>query len=77
MLREERLIGDASTSADGMPLTYSWRTVEGSAAIYGGQVASPTAQFSSGPGPYTFELTVTDSAGNVSKDTTTILYAGR
>ena len=75
--RDQQLNGDASTSADGKALTYSWRVVSGSAGIYGGQISSPTAQFSGGAGPYTFELTVTDSTGVMSKDTVTINYAGR
>jgi phospholipase C len=77
--RQFQLDGTASTSFDGKPLTYSWTQAPGSlpAAILGGSTATPTIQFGSNRGAYTFILTVTDSKGNTSTDTTTITYAGQ
>ena len=65
-----------STSGSGA-LTYSLRPLQGSAAVIGGETATPRVQFQGGYGYYTFELTVTDAAGNTSRDVTTILYTGR
>jgi hypothetical protein len=72
-----QLDGSASTSFDGKPLTYQWTIAPGSlsAAILGGNTATPTVQFSTG-GTYTFGLTVTDSAGKTATDTATITYQG-
>jgi phospholipase C len=77
--RQFQLDGTASTSFDGKPLTYSWTLAPGSlsAAILGGTMATPTIQFGSNRGAYTFVLTVTDSKGNTSTDTTTITYVGQ
>jgi hypothetical protein len=77
--RQFQLDGTASTSFDGKPLTYSWTLAPGSlsAAILGGTTATPTIQFGSNRGAYTFVLTVTDSKGNTSTDTTTITYVGQ
>ncbi len=73
-----QLDGSASTSADGMALSYQWSIPAGNlqAAILQGATAMPTVQFSSGRGPYTFQLTVTDSAGKMSTDTVTVNYQG-
>jgi len=65
-----------SMSGNG-PLTYSLRPVQGSAAVIGGETSTPRVQFQGGYGYYTFELTVTDAAGNTSRDVTTVLYTGR
>ena len=77
--RQFQLDGSASTSFDGKPLTYSWTLAPGSlpAGILGGTTAMPTIQFGSNRGAYTFILTVTDSKGNTSTDTTTITYTGQ
>jgi hypothetical protein len=66
-----------SMSASGGPLTYSVRSINGSASIVNGNTANPQVQFAGGPGTYVFELTVTDANGNSSKDVATIFYQGR
>lgn len=69
---------DATTSiaGNGQPLTYSLRQIGGNpVGIRNGDTARPTVQFVIF-GTYTFELTVTDSAGNTARDTATISYAG-
>jgi hypothetical protein len=77
--REIRLDGSMSTSADGQPLTYLWTIPQGfpSAAIYGGNTATPSVQFTQrGVALYTFQLTVTDSTGNTSTDLAMVTYQG-
>jgi PKD domain len=76
--RDIQLDGTKSTSADGKPLTYLWTIAQGSpqAALLGGTTATPTVQFSQGRGTYTFQLTVTDSAGKSSTDFATVTYLG-
>ena len=77
--KQFQLDGTGSTSADGKPLTYLWAVAQGSPAVAltGQNTATPTVQFDSGYGYYTFTLTVTDSTGNMATDTSTILYVGR
>jgi hypothetical protein len=43
----------------------------------GANTATPTVQFTSGAGLYSFVLTVTDSSGKTATDTVTINYVGR
>jgi hypothetical protein len=76
--RQFQLDGTGSTSFDGKPLTYKWSIPPGSpgAGLLGGETATPTVQFSIARGPYTFQLTVTDSTGKTSTDTVTINFAG-
>ena len=73
------LDGTASVASDSKPLTYSWKVAPGgkNATIINPNTASPLVQFSEGFGNYNFELTVTDSSGAQSKDTTSVLYIGR
>ncbi len=73
-----QLDGSQSTSADGKPLTYLWTIPQGSpmAAILSGNTATPTVQFQQGHVTYTFQLTVTDSAGKSSIDLATVNYQG-
>jgi hypothetical protein len=67
----------SSLSGNGQPLTYSIRQVSGMpAGIQNASTSTPMVQLT-GSGTYTFELTVTDSQGNVSRDTVTINYTGR
>jgi len=70
------LDGTASISFDGKPLTYQWSLSSGSpyAQISNANSATPQILFENGFGAYSFTLTVTDSAGNTSTDTTTIWY---
>lgn len=76
--RSIQLDGSKSTSADGKPLAYLWTIPQGgpSAAILGGTTATPTVQFAQGRATYTFQLTVTDSAGKSSTDLVTVNYQG-
>ncbi len=77
--KQIQLDGSGSKSSDGKPLSYSWQLVSGSpsATIAGGNTATPIVQFDGGFGAYSFQLTVTDSAGRTSSDTTTVSYLGR
>ncbi len=77
-LRQIVLDGSASTSADGKSLSYFWTLAQGSlpAAISQGATAKPVVTFGAGDGPYTFVLTVTDSAGGTATDTVTVNFAG-
>ncbi len=70
------LTGTASTSADGKPLTYLWTLAPGSlsAAILGGNTATPTVQLGQGAGVYAFILTVTDDTGKTATATVTVTY---
>ncbi|MEJ7605500.1 MAG: ferritin-like domain-containing protein [Bryobacteraceae bacterium] len=70
------LVASQSLSAHGQPLKYELRVISGSASVSQGSTGMPSVQFTS-PGDYIFELVVTDSAGVVSTDRTTIKYAGR
>jgi PKD domain len=76
--RSIQLDGSQSTSADGKPLTYIWTTPQGSpsAAILGGTTATPTVQFTQSHVTYTFQLTVTDSAGKSATDFVKVDYEG-
>jgi len=60
-------------------LTYQWTVVGTSAvSLLHGNSAIATAQLNgNGPNSYTFQVTVTDSAGNSATGTTVITYAGR
>jgi hypothetical protein len=70
---------DGSSSTGVGPLTYQWRSVGPSAALFPAAANTPriTVQFGQGQGAYTFELTVTDATGAKSTTTTTINYFGR
>ncbi len=70
------LDGTASTSSNGAPLTYNWIVLSGAAGMTQSMTATPSVQFAAS-GPYTFELTVTDSTGVKATDTVTINYFGR
>jgi phospholipase C len=74
-----QLDGSTSTSFDGKPLTYQWTAAAGSPSpsIIGSNTATPSVEFSSGAGLYSFVLTVTDSSGKTATDTATVNYVGR
>jgi len=76
--RAVQLDGSKSTSSDGKPLTYLWTIPQGgpSAAILAGNTVTPVVQFSQGQSTYTFQLTVTDTAGKTSTDFTMVNFAG-
>ncbi len=73
-----QLDGSQSTTTGGGALTYQWSIPAGSptAGISGANSAKPNVQLGGGGGIYTFLLTVTDSSGNTSMDSTTINYQG-
>ncbi|HLI86372.1 MAG TPA: alkaline phosphatase family protein [Bryobacteraceae bacterium] len=69
------LDASSSTSYDGGSLSYQWTLGPGSpsATISGANTVNPTVTFPPGGlGTYTFVLTVTDSSGATSTDTTSI-----
>jgi hypothetical protein len=72
-----QLDGSKSASVDGGPLTYRWNVASGSpvAAITKADTATPIVQFPTGPAPYIFDLTVTDSAGRTASDKVTVNFA--
>jgi hypothetical protein len=72
-----RLDGTQSTSADAKPLTYKWTSLDSRSAMAMTDTATPVVQFAAGPGPYLFQLVVTDSLGKTSTDQVRITYLGR
>jgi phospholipase C len=78
LTRQFQLDGTGSTSFDGKPLQYQWTIPAGSpqAGLSGANTATPIVQFGIGRGSYTFQLTVTDTLGTTSTDTTTVTFAG-
>jgi phospholipase C len=72
---EGELDGTASTAGDNGALTYLWTLPPFAkpATIIGADTATPFVVLGSGPGTYTFVLTVTDSAGNQSRDTASLV----
>lgn len=75
--KQIQLDATKSTSSDGGQLIYRWAMAQGSpvAAIANANTATPTVQFPTGPAPYVFELTVTDSAGRTATDRVTVNFA--
>jgi hypothetical protein len=76
--RQFQLDGSQSTAIDGKPLTFQWTIPQGSpqAGMTGANTATPIVQFGLGRGVYTFQLTVTDSAGKTATDTATVNFSG-
>ena len=76
--RQYQLDGTQSKSGNGGTLTYLWTIPPGSpaASIQGGTTATPIVQFGQGRATYSFQLTVTDSAGNSAMDTATVSFQG-
>lgn len=72
LVRQIRLDGTGSKDPDGGPLTYSWRLVQGAAAILDPTSPTPRVQLAGPSGDYVFELTVTNQAGLSSKATVTV-----
>jgi phospholipase C len=72
---EVQLDGTQSTASQGGPLTYQWSVfpIGKQAMIMGGNTATPFVILNSGPGLYTFVLTVTDSTGAQSSDNATVI----
>lgn len=63
LVRQVQLNGTGSRDPDGGPLTYSWRVLQGRAAILNPTSPTPTVQLDGMFGDYIFELTVTNKAG--------------
>jgi hypothetical protein len=66
---------DASgTTSPNTPLTFQWTVVAGAASITNATQAVATAFLEGSIGTYTFQVTVTDSKGNVSTGTVNIQF---
>jgi hypothetical protein len=76
--RQFQLDGTQSVAFDKGSLSYQWTIPQGSlqAAISGASTATPTVQFGIARGTYMFQLTVTDSSGKSSTDTTSVNFVG-
>lgn len=75
-VRNVLIDASASTSPAGnTPLTFSLATLYGSAEIINGNTSKPTVVLGPTPGPYYFNLTVTDSKGMSTTQEITITYA--
>jgi hypothetical protein len=76
--RQIQLDGTQSKSFDGKPLSFQWTIPQGSpqAGMSGSTTATPTVQFGSGRGTYSFQLTVTDSAGTTATDFVMVNFSG-
>ncbi len=61
-----------ATDPDGLPLTYSWRSISQMAAISGSTTATPIVQLGQLYGDYPFEVTVTNSNGVSAKAIITV-----
>ncbi len=74
-----QLDGSLSTAVNGGALSYVWSVSPSGlpAAVFGGNTAHASVQFTAGPGTYVIQLTVTDSTGATSTDTTTVNYTGK
>jgi hypothetical protein len=66
---------DASASTGNGALTFSLATLYGSASVINGNTSKPTVTLGPTPGPYYFNLTVTDSKGMSTTQEITITYA--
>jgi hypothetical protein len=65
----------SSSPAGNNPLTFSLATLYGSASVINGNTSMPTVTLGATPGPYYFNLTVTDSKGMSTTQEITITYA--
>jgi OmpA family/PKD domain len=75
-VRSIQLNASGSSSPSGNnPLTYQWVALYGSAEIVNGNTASPNIVLGPTPGPYYFNLTVTDTKGMSTTQEVTITYA--
>jgi len=71
-VRHIRLDGSASKDPEGRPLTYSWRVIQGAAALLDASSPTPIVQLLGLAGDYIFELKVTNNAGLSSTATVTV-----
>ncbi len=74
-VRNVLIDASGSTSATGGTLTFSLASLYGSAEIINGNTSRPTVVLGTTPGPYYFNLTVTDSKGLSTTQQVTITYA--
>jgi hypothetical protein len=65
----------SSSPAGNNPLTYQWVALYGSAEIVNGNTATANIVLGPTPGPYYFNLTVTDSKGMSTTQEVTVTYA--
>ncbi len=65
----------SSSPAGNTPLTFQLVALYGSAEIVNGNTSTPTVVLGPAPGPYYFNLTVTDSKGMSTTQEITITYA--
>ena len=65
----------SSSPAGNNPLTFSLVALYGSAEIVNGASSKPNVVLGATPGPYYFNLTVTDSKGMSTTQEITITYA--
>jgi len=70
--RQVTLSGAASSDPEGLALTYRWRALERTAAVLDPNSAVTRVQLGELFGPYTFELTVTNSKGVSASKTVTV-----
>ena len=71
MVRQLRL-STTATDPNGLPLTYSWRSINTMAAVLDPASATPTVQLGELYGDYPFEVTVTNSKGQTAKAVITV-----
>ena len=72
--RSLTISGANSSDPDGLPLTYRWRAVEKTAVVLDPNSAVTRVQLGEQFGPYTFELTVTNSKGISASRTLTVNF---
>jgi hypothetical protein len=72
-----RLDASASKDPNGLPLHFQWSNPTHNGGIGNASTATPTVQFSGGPGKYSFTVTVTNSQGASASKTVSIQYLGR
>ena len=70
----ETVLDASASTGDG--LTYTWRSVDGKAAVLDAGSARVRAYLMSGIGDYTFEVTITDRAGNRASERAVVTYLG-
>lgn len=77
-IRSFQLSAAGSTSTTAGALTYMWTVVNNTNVSLSNPTSpNPTVVFAGGQGNYTFQLKVTDAAGNTATDTVTVFYSGR
>lgn len=75
--RQVQLDASGTTDSSGTPLRFNWRATNKTAVVLNPATATPTVQFSEGPGEYTFELTVTNGNNISAVKVVSVYYFGR